>query len=108
MVDYGDFNPTSNADHFVKMTAYDEEGGAVVDEQILSFVDAATVNPPALACPATYPGGAGDACTAEPGEPGNYTWKVENETGMGIGYITLEFGAGFDPKIGFDNLCVIR
>jgi len=43
----------------------------------------------------------GDALGALPGQPGNWNWSV---SASGITKITLEFGTGFDPNIGFNNL----
>jgi hypothetical protein len=109
MLDFGDYNPTRNAEHFAVMTAYDEYDNEI-DRHELSYESAAATNPRTsdygdLVCPPTYPGGTGDACSAVAGEPGNWTWNV---SGAGIAKVTLEFGVGFDPKIGFDNLCVVR
>ena len=43
----------------------------------------------------------GDANSALPQQPGNWTWDV---SGTGITRISLDFGAGHDPNIGFDLL----
>ena len=110
MLDFGDYNPTSSAEHYAVMTAFDASDNPV-DTHELDYTSQAAVNPRSgdygdMACPAnSYPGGSGDACTAEPGDPGNWTWNV---SGTGIVKVTLEFGVGFDPKIAFDNLCVVR
>ena len=99
MLDYGDYNPTASTTHYVSMTAYDENG-AVVDIQELSYTTLAE----------TFPGSSnlygdlqlsGDATGALAGQPGNWTWHV---SGTGIVKVVLEFGAGFDPRIGFDTL----
>jgi len=43
----------------------------------------------------------GDAISATPGQPGNWTWNV---SGSGIVRVVLDFGGGYDPNIGFDVL----
>jgi hypothetical protein len=43
----------------------------------------------------------GDAVSAPAGQPGNWTWNV---LGHGIVKVVLEFGAGYDPYIAFDQL----
>lgn len=106
MLDYGDFNPTLATNHLVTMTAFDAANG-VVDTDVLSYTTEGTVNPRSgefddMACPVTIPGGTGDACSAEEGKPGNFIWNVAGE---GIMMVTLDFGVGHDPKIGFDTLC---
>jgi len=41
----------------------------------------------------------GDAETALPQQPGNWTWDI---SGTGIVRIALNFGAGHDPNMGLD------
>jgi len=43
----------------------------------------------------------GDAVSAAPGQPGDWMWNVN---GSGIVKVVLQFGVGFDPYIGFDEL----
>jgi hypothetical protein len=77
------------------MTAYDANGVVVsIDE--LSYTSTA-YNSPKYGDLFV----AGDAMSAVPGEPGNWTWNV---SGSGIVKVVLEFGVGFDPNIGFDVL----
>ena len=95
MLDYGDFNPTGSGTHVVTMIAYNANGG-VVDSQELSFTSVAGISP--------QHGNmliAGDAIASTPGQPGNWTWNV---SGNGIVRVELNFGAGYDPNIGFDSL----
>ena len=99
MLDYGDFNPTGNDDHFVTMTAYDVFG-IVVAQGRLSYT---TEGDFSLVHNAHLQNEAGDAFHANTAnhEPGNWTWYVK---GTGITEIVLFFGPGYDSKIGFDNL----
>jgi hypothetical protein len=98
MLDFGDWNPTATADHYVSMTAYDSLGG-IVAKQELSY------HTPPVAGPRESDlygdlGFTGDA-SAAPGQPGNWTWNVN---GAGIVKVILEFGVGHDPAIAFDLL----
>ena len=95
MLDYGDFNPTSNTSHLVTMTAYNASN-IVVDTQQLSYTTVG--NNSSLYGNMLV---AGDARAALPGQPGNWTWRV---SGSDIVRINLDFGPGFDPNIGFDTL----
>ncbi|HLO32334.1 MAG TPA: hypothetical protein VK249_24505 [Anaerolineales bacterium] len=95
MSDYGDFNPTNSTNHLVTMTAYDING-AVVASQELSYTTTKRIS--------SQYGDlliSGDALTASPGQPGNWTWHV---SGDGIVRVVLTFGVGYDPNIGFDLL----
>ena len=99
MLDFGDFNPKSSKTHVVKMTAYDA-AGAVLAEQTLSYTsNGGTVSPEYGSMLI-----AGDATTALPGQPGNYSWRV---TGNGITKVILSFPAGYDPNIAFEKLAVV-
>jgi hypothetical protein len=95
MLDFGDWNLNSSPSTYVSMTAYDANGVVVsIDE--LSYTSTA-YNSPKYGDLFV----AGDAMSAVPGEPGNWTWNV---SGSGIVKVVLEFGVGFDPNIGFDVL----
>jgi hypothetical protein len=99
MLDFGDFNPSLSTAHYVSMTAYNANG-FVVGKQELSYTTPAEGTPRS----SNIYGDlwlSGDAITAQPGQPGNWTWNV---SGSGIVRVVLEFGAGFDPYVGFDNL----
>jgi hypothetical protein len=95
MLDFGDFNPTGATSHVVTMTAYNANN-AVVANQELSYTSAGTMSP-------TYGDllVSGDAMSASPGEPGNWTWNL---SGSGMVRLVLELGAGHDPNVGFDLL----
>ncbi|HJR79853.1 MAG TPA: hypothetical protein VJ821_07260 [Anaerolineales bacterium] len=95
MLDFGDFNPTGSTSHLVTMTAYNASN-TVVTSQELSYTSVGGVSP-------TYGNllVSGDAISASPGQPGNWTWNV---SGTGIVRIVLEFGLGYDPNVGFDLL----
>ncbi len=95
MLDYGDFNPTSNTSHLVTMTAYNTSN-IVVSTHQLSYTTVG--NNSSLYGNMLV---AGDARGAIPGQPGNWTWRV---SGNGIARVVLNFGVGFDPNIGFDTL----
>ena len=96
MLDFGDYNPTESKKHLATMTAYDASG-AVVSKHELSYPsngdNGSTVYGNLLV--------SGDAVTASPGQPGNWTWRV---TGEGIVKVVLAFGAGYDPNVGFELL----
>lgn len=95
MLDYGDLNPTGDTSHVVTMTAYNASN-VVVSNQQLSYNTVGTISP-------VYGDLliSGDAISATPGQPGNWTWNV---SGTGIVRVVLEFGAGYDPNIGLDLL----
>jgi hypothetical protein len=96
MLDFGDYNPTGSPSHLVTMTAYNASNVAVTSQQLSYTTDAAFVSP-------VYGDllVSGDAISATPGQPGNWTWNV---SGNGIVRVALDFGAGHDPNIGFDLL----
>lgn len=99
MLDYGDFNPTNSTAHYARVTAYNANGFVVAKHE-LSYTSSAESTPRS----SNIYGDlwvSGDAVTAQPGQPGNWTWNV---SGSGIVRVTLEFGAGFDPYIAFDTL----
>jgi hypothetical protein len=95
MLDYGDFNPSGSTSHVVTMTAYNVSNG-VVEQQVLDFTSLNLQSPQYGDLLLS-----GDAITATPGQPGNWTWNV---SGSGIVTVVLEFGAGYDPNIAFDTL----
>jgi hypothetical protein len=98
MLDFGDFNPSLDTSHYVSMIAYNTNGTEVSTQEI-SYTTPGVSNPSS----SNLYGNlliTGDA-TASPGQPGNWTWDV---SGTGIVKIVLDFGAGFDPNIGFDTL----
>ena len=98
MLDFGDWNPTISANHYVSMTAYDTLGNVIAKQEI-SYVTPPVGNPQSsdlfgnLAI-------TGDA-SASPGQPGNWTWNI---SGNGMVKVVLEFGVGYDPNIAFDIL----
>jgi hypothetical protein len=99
MLDYGDWNVVSSTSHYVSLTAYNVNG-VVVAKQELSFTT------PAVGLPRSSDKYGdlwftGDAVTALPGQPGNWTWNV---SGNGIVRVVLEFGVGHDPNVAFDTL----
>jgi hypothetical protein len=102
MLDYGDWNTSNSAAHYVSMTAYNA-GGVVVAKQELSFTSTTDTIPRS----SNIYGDlyfSGDSVAAQPGQPGNWTWNV---SGSGIVRVVLEFGVGFDPNVGFDTLTFI-
>jgi hypothetical protein len=92
MLDYGDWNTTNSPAFYASMTAYNANGFVVAKHE-LSF--------PGTATPYGDLYLSGDAVSAQPGQPGNWTWNV---SGAGIVRVELEFGGGVDPNIGFDTL----
>lgn len=98
MLDFGDLNPTLSTNHYVSMTAYDISN-AVVATQELTFTTPPERNPTSSDLYGNL-NNSGDATTAT-GNPGNWIWNV---SGNGIVKVVLEFGAGYDPRIGFHLL----
>lgn len=99
MLDFGDLNPTASANHVASMTAYNAANQQVTVQE-MRYTSAATTYPRS----STEYGDlrfSGDAASASPQQPGNWTWTV---SGSGITKIVLSFGAGYDPYIGFDTL----
>lgn len=95
MLDFGDFNPTGATSHLVTMTAYDASNVAVASQQ-LSYTSAGSISPDYGNLLVS-----GDAISASPGQPGNWTWNI---SGSGITRLVLQFGVGYDPNIGLDIL----
>ena len=108
MLDYGDYNPAGATSHGVSLVAYDASG-TIVDKSTLSYTSSADLLP---GDGGGAPGDlqiAGDACSAAPGDPGNYTFVV---AGAGIASASLEFShngdASYqvsDPAIAFADIC---
>jgi len=100
MLDFGDYNPTNSTTHYASMTGYDINN-VVVSKHELFYHTTTGFDSPEYgdlyltgdAITATY--------TASLGLPGDWTWNVN---GKNMIKIILEFGDGFDPKAGFDNL----
>jgi hypothetical protein len=94
MLDFGDYNPTGSPSHLVTMTAFNASNVAVTSQQLSYTTDAAFVSPDFGDLLVS-----GDAETALPQQPGNWTWDI---SGTGIVRIALNFGAGHDPNMGLD------
>jgi hypothetical protein len=99
MLDYGDYNPSLDTSHYVSMTAYDA-GNNVVSREELNYTTPAELRPRSSSSYGDLWFN-GDAVSAPLGQPGNWTWSV---SGSGIVKVVLEFGAGYDPNIAFDQL----
>jgi hypothetical protein len=87
MVDYGDLLPGGGGTHEVFVQAYDASN-ALVDTDVLTMVGNVNLV-------------AGDACTAQAGDPGNHVFTV---SAPGIVKVTLRFDASPDPNVGFDDI----
>ncbi len=98
MLDYGDYNPNNATSHLVQLIAYDG-GNNVVDLDQLSYNSDTALNPRSSDVGDLW--FTGDACTANQGEPGFYTFSVEAPE---ITRVELKFPTGIDPKIAFDNI----
>jgi hypothetical protein len=100
MLDYGDWNYPESQDHQVIITAYGANGQPIPNaSEVLSFTSEPVAEPHVSSYGDLYV--TGDAVTALPRLPGNWTWHV---AGNGITKVVLEFGAGYDPNIAFDLL----
>jgi hypothetical protein len=95
MLDFGDYNPTGSTSTLVTITAYNASNVAVASQQ-LSYTAVGLISPLYGNLAIT-----GDAISAIPGQPGNWTWNV---SGSGIVRVVLDFGVGYDPNIGLDLL----
>jgi hypothetical protein len=99
MYDFGDYNPTFSANHYVSMIAYNAQGVEVARHE-LSYT-----TPPERSPTSSNIYGdlqvSGDATQALPGQPGNWLWNV---SGNSIVRVVLSFGAGYDPNTGFTLL----
>jgi hypothetical protein len=108
MLDYGDHNPAGATQHSVSLVAYDA-AGVEIDRDTLSYTSTADTLPrDGNGAPGDlyY---TGDACSAAPGQPGNYTFVLQ---AAGIVRVALEFThngdpsyAVSDPGIAFTDLC---
>ncbi|MDF1556032.1 MAG: hypothetical protein P1P84_23355 [Deferrisomatales bacterium] len=105
MLDFGDFNPELVRDHRVELVAYTFDGAGnrrVIDRDELSYQSLADELPTVPTRPDVGDlQTTGDACTAQPGQPGNFTFQLQ---GPGITHIALAIHVGPDPQIAFDNL----
>jgi len=96
MLDFGDLNPSNSLNHLSTFTAYDANNNVVSQSELSYTADLNLQSPQYGNLNIT-----GDAKTALPGQPGNWTWNV---TGTSITKVILQFNIGFDPNIAFDTL----
>jgi hypothetical protein len=99
MLDFGDLNQPLDPSHYASMTAYDVNGNVIGKEELKYTTPA--INLPRSSNLYGDLWINGDAATAPPGQPGNWTWNV---SGNGIVRVSLDFGAGYDPNVAFDLL----
>ena len=108
MLDYGDFNPRHATSHSVKLVAYNA-AGEIVDEDELSYTSDSATNPTSGSAGNLFV--TGDACTAQPGEPGNFTFKVcgSHITRLEMHYLNNSSSPSkpSDPNIAFNKLCFV-
>ena len=108
MLDYGDYNPAGATEHSASLVAYNL-AGTEIDRDTLAY----TSSPDSLPRDGNGAPGdlyySGDACSAAPGQPGNYTFTVAAE---GIARLALEFSHNgepayrvSDPDIAFADIC---
>lgn len=86
LVDFGDFFPYGGATHKVLLTAYDA-ANAVVDQASLVVTGGTTPT--------------GDACSNQPGSPGNTRLTV---AAPAIAKVSLTYDAFPDPNVGYDEI----
>jgi type II secretory pathway pseudopilin PulG len=108
MLDFGDYNPAGATEHSASLVAYDA-AGQEVDRDTLTFTSTTDLLPrDGNGAPGDlyY---TGDACSAAPGQPGNYTFSVAAEN---IARVALEFSHNgstnykvSDPGIAFADIC---
>ena len=108
MLDYGDYNQVRATEHAVSLESFNANGD-MVDTNTLSFTSDDSINPTQGSAGNLQ--FSGDAITALPQEPGNYTFAVE---GAGINQLQLQFtnntGEGHqvsDPNFGLAVLCFV-
>jgi hypothetical protein len=102
LLDFGDFNPRKASWHEVALVAYDAQGNEV-NSDILHFEGEPEVLPPSLWL-------TGDAVTANEGDPGKYTFTIEDSN---IVRIEMQYSSDStvnptgptDPKIALALLC---
>lgn len=105
MLDFGDFNQNGATEHNVTLVGYDEND-AIVATHTLSFTSDGKVLPRSGSAGDLYY--TGDAITANPGEPGNFTFGV---SAARIDRLSLEFssnvseGVPTDPYFALAVLC---
>jgi len=108
MLDYGDYNPAGATEHSASLVAYNA-AGVEIDRDTLSY----SSTPDSLPRDGNGAPGdlyySGDACSAAPGQPGNYTFTVTAEN---IVKVALEFSHNGDPSykvsdpgIAFADIC---
>lgn len=99
MLDFGDWNVTFSKYHKVVMKAFDANNTVVDVQELIYTSDGKRTNDYSPLYGDLII--TGDAVTASPGQPGNWTWIV---SGNDIVKVKLRFGKGYDPNIGFDTL----
>ena len=87
MLDFGDLFPFGGTTHTVTVTGFDASN-VQVSQDVLTMTGGVDLV-------------AGDACTAQAGDPGNRLFTV---SGSGIVRVTLRFDASPDPNCGFDDI----
>jgi hypothetical protein len=87
MLDYADYFPYGGSSHSVLMEAFDASN-VIVDTFTLTEFGGTQL-------------GSGDACDAQPGDPGRTTMFV---TAPGIKKVRIRFTEAPDPNVGFDDL----
>ena len=108
MADWGDFLPygaSADGRYAMRMVARNANE-EVVDTDEIAFTSNSTQVSNRLSNEFGNLGVSGDACTASPGQPGNYTFVVE---GQGIASVELHAKdkASIDPHIGFSDLSFV-
>ena len=105
MLDFGDYNPDLVRNHTVELVGYalGSRGRVEIDrDDSFAYQSLAQELP---STPTAPDQGdlqvTGDACTARPGDPGNYTFQVQ---GQGMTYVVLRMVEGPDPQVVFDNI----
>jgi len=107
MLDFGDFNAPNATEHEVSLVAYDADGNEITNDVLFFTSDGKTTPRDGSAGDLWI---TGDATTAAPGQPGNYTFTV---AGNGIARLEMHYahnGDGSqdtpsDPYFGMAVLC---